>query len=647
MVARFVGHGVAQTISASATGLVLLVLVGDIAEAQATTRVSLRSDGLQDRRDSQAPAISADGRFVAFESLGASLVPGDTNECMDVFVHDRELSTTVRVSVDWEGHQGDGDSRSPSISADGRFVAFESLALNLGGSAHAAGIYVHDRSTGDTALVSVDSAGRPATRPSARPSISADGRFVAFESTAGNLVPNDANGLPDVFVHDRETCNTIRASINWRRVSARGSSGWPVISGNGRFVAFVSDADTFVYGDSNRADDVFVFDRESRRTTRASVGWDGREAKGPSFKPAISHDGRFVAFASDADNLVRFDRGLRDVFVHDRQTGETRMVSVDSLGEHGNLQSGGPSISVDGRWIAFHSSATNLAADDVNRVDDVFLYDSETYSTSRVSRATNGEPADSFSYGPSVSGDGSCVAFTSRAKNLAGGDTNGAWDVFVFDARPLMPPCMAYYADRDGDGFGNPNARVYEMAPRSGYVLDDSDCEDRDPAVHTGATERYNGIDDDCDGEIDEGFVGSACSALANSLSCEPLIFGQGAASASGSTTFELAVESLRNDTSGFIVWARGSASVLDSSPGPCVSRSSLRSALVRSGGSSKSTIDCSGRARFEFGARAVGHFDWIPSTVFHAQYVGRDPSYTPGRGLLVLSSAIWFVVAP
>jgi Tol biopolymer transport system component len=566
---------------------------------------------------------------------------------MDVFVHDRELGATVRVSVDSEGRQGDGDSRSPSISADGRFVAFESLALNLDPSARTAGIFVHDRTTGETALVSVDSAGRPASRPSSRPSISADGRFVAFESAAPNLVPNDTNGLSDVFVHDRETCNTIRASINWRRVSARGASGWPAISGDGRFVAFVSDADTFVYGDSNRVDDVFVFDRESRRTTRASVGWDGREAKGPSFKPAISHDGRFVAFASDADNLVRFDRGQRDVFVHDRQAGETRMVSVDSLGEHGNLQSGGPSISADGRWIAFHSSATNLAADDVNRVDDVFLYDSETYSTSRVSRATNGEPADSFSYGPSVSGDGSCVAFTSRAKNLAGGDTNGAWDVFVFDARPLVPPCTAYYADRDGDGFGNPNARVYEMAPRSGYVLDDTDCEDRDPAVHIHATERYNGIDDDCDGEIDEGFVGAACSALANSLSCEPLIVGRGAASATGTTSFEITVESLRNDTSGFIVWARSGTSTLDLAPGPCVSIASPRSSLVRSGGSARATADCSGRITFVFGARDGGRSDWTPSTVLHAQCVGRDRSYGPSRGSLVISPALWFVVAP
>jgi Tol biopolymer transport system component len=624
-----------------------LILGASSAVAQSTTRISLRSDGLQDRRDSQAPAISADGRFVAFESLAESLVPGDTNECTDVFVHDRELSTTVRVSVDSNGEQGAGDSRAPSISADGRFVAFESLALNLDSSARVAGIFVHDRSTGETELVSVDSAGRPASRPSVRPSISADGRYVAFETASPNLVANDTNGLSDVFVRDRETCNTIRASVNWRRVSARGSSGWPAISGDGRFVAFVSDAETLVYGDTNRVDDVFVYDREMRRTTRISVGWDGREAKGPSFKPSISHDGRFVAFASDADNLVRFDRGQRDVFVRDRRIGETRMVSVDSLGEHGNLQSGGASISADGRWIAFHSSATNLVADDSNRVDDVFLYDSEMYSTSRVSRSTAGEPADSFSYGPSVSSDGSCVAFTSRAKNLAGGDTNGAWDVFVFDARPLVPPCMAYYADRDGDGFGNPNARVYEMAPRPGYVLDDTDCEDRDPAVHGGAIERYNGVDDDCDGEIDEGFVGTACSALANSLSCEPLIVGRGAASATGSTSFEIAVESLRNDTLGFLVWSRGSASILDLAPGPCVSSASLRSPLVRSGGSARTSADCSGRARFDLGPDVIGRMGFTPSTVFHAQYVGRDRSYRPYPGMLVHSAALWFVVAP
>lgn len=323
------------------------------------------------------------------------------------------------------------------------------------------------------------------------------------------------------------------------------------------------------------------------------------------------------------------------------------MASVDSFGEHGNLQSGGPAISADGRWIAFHSSATNLVTDDSNRVDDVFLYDSEMYTTSRVSRSTAGEPADSFSYAPSVSSDGSCVAYTSRAKNLAGGDTNGAWDVFVFDARPLVPPCMAYYADRDGDGFGNPNARVYEMAPRSGFVLDDTDCEDRDPTVHRGATELYNGIDDDCDGEIDEGFVGTACSALANSLACEPLIVGRGAASATGATAFEITVESLRNDTSGFVVWSHAGASILDLAPGPCVSSASPRSSLVRSGGSARASADCSGRARFDLGSGAAGRVGWTPSTVFHAQYVGRDRSYQPVPGMLVHSAAVWFVIAP
>ncbi len=645
MVDRFVARREARGALAPCCVLAAVAAAGGAAVAQSTSRVSLRSDGLQERRDSQAPSISADGRYVAFESLGASLVPGDTNECMDVFVHDRELATTVRVSVDSDGRQGTADSRSPSISADGRFVAFESRA-QLVESVPAAAIYVHDRETGETTIVSVDSSGRPASRPSSRPSISADGRYVAFESTAGNLAPNDTNGLSDVFVHDRETCNTIRASLNWRRVSARGSSGWPAISGNGRYVAFVSDADTFVYGDTNKVDDVFVYDRESKRTTRASVGWDGRESNGPSFRPAISFDGRFVAFASDADNLVEHDLSQRDVFLHDRQTSETRMVSVDSLGRRGDLQSSAPSISGDGRWIAFHSSATNLVAGDANGVDDVFLHDTETYSTSLASRSTSGELGDSFSYGPSISADGTCVAFTSRAKNLAGGDTNGAWDVFVFDARPVEPPCTAYFADRDGDGYGNPNARVYEMAPRAGYVLDDTDCDDRDPAVHSGALERYDGLDDDCDGEIDEGFVGTACSAVANSLSCEPVVFAHGAASATGATTFELGIESLRNDTYGFVVWGRGGVSILELAPGPCVSPS-LRSQLVRSIGSSGSAADCSGHVRFTFGPREVGRSDWAPSTVFHAQYVGRDRSYAPPRGAVVVSRALWFVVAP
>ena len=338
-----------------------------------TERVSVSSSGDQGDLASATAydrCFSADGRYVAFESSSSNLVPGDTNGTRDVFVHDRVTGGTERVSVSSSGGQGNDWSDSPSISADGRYVAFYSRASNLvaGDTNAVADIFVHDRVTGGTERVSVSSTGEQGD--GAWPSISADGRYVAFYSSASNLVPGDTNGAFDVFVHDRVTGETIRVSVSSSGVEGNSMSGLPTISADGRYVAFHSIASNLVPGDTNSGFDVFVHDLVTGETERVSVSSAGEESNDGSvysYGLAISSDGRYVAFPSNASNLVPGDtNGKIDVFVHDRVTGATERVVVSSSGEQGNDHSAFASISADGRYVAFQSEATNLTTGETN-----------------------------------------------------------------------------------------------------------------------------------------------------------------------------------------------------------------------------------------------------------------------------------------
>jgi len=223
-------------------------------------RVSVASGGTQGNGDSGCPSISADGRYVAFQSYASNLVPGDTNEVGDVFVHDRLTGQTTRVSVASDGTEGNDYSRRPSISADGRYVAFASLASNLvpGDTNGTWDVFVHDRLTGQTTRVSVASGGAQGNSGSWCPSISADGRYVAFQSYASNLVPGDTNGVLDVFVHDRLTGQTTRVSVASDGTQGDSYSFGSSISADGRYVAFSSLASNLVPGDTNDKPDIFV-----------------------------------------------------------------------------------------------------------------------------------------------------------------------------------------------------------------------------------------------------------------------------------------------------------------------------------------------------------------------------------------------------
>jgi archaellum component FlaF (FlaF/FlaG flagellin family) len=411
-----------------------------VARAGETTRVSVDSAGVQGNSESSAPSISTDGRFVAFYSRASNLVPGDTNGTYDVFVHDRARGQISRVSVDSAGVQGNNLSGEPSISADGRFVAFHSYASNLvsGDTNGWPDVFVHDRLTSQTSRVSVDSAGVQGNLWSFLPSISADGRVVAFRSLASNLFPGDTNGYWDVFVHDRATGRTSRVSVDSAGVQANDWSDFPSISADGRFVAFSSVASNLVPGDTNGTTDVFVHDRATGRTSRVSVDSTGAQGNSSNKSPSISADGRCIAFDSFAWNLVPGDtNGTWDVFVHDRGIGQTSRVSADSAGVQGNVGGQHPSISADGRFVAFYSRASNLVPGDTNEADDIFVHDRATGQTTRVSVDSAGLQGNSDSNRPSISADGRFVAFDSSASILVPGDTNDAPDVFVRDLAPV------------------------------------------------------------------------------------------------------------------------------------------------------------------------------------------------------------------
>ncbi len=240
---------------------------------------------------------------------------------------------------------------------------------------------------GETTLVNLSSTGERGNRNSSEASISSDGRYVAFDSSADNLVANDSNGYRDVFLHDRKTRQTTRVSLSSAGVQGNYYSNQPSISFYGRYVAFDSDSDNLIDSDNNGANDVFVRDREAGQTTRVSLSSSGSEGNGASYSSSISSNGRYVAFFSDASNLVDSDsNGSGDVFLHDRKTGQTTRVSVSSAGVQGNSYSEQPSISLYGRYVAFGSDADNLVIGDNNSVRDVFVRDREAGQTTRGER---------------------------------------------------------------------------------------------------------------------------------------------------------------------------------------------------------------------------------------------------------------------
>jgi Tol biopolymer transport system component len=417
------------------------------------TRASLDTAGGDPDNASFDPSISADGRYVTFWSAASDLVSGDDSGFEDVFVRDLKTGTTIRASVDMGGDDPNGDSFFPSISGDGRFVAFASRANDLvaGDSGSSEDIFVRDLQTATTTRVTVDTGGGDPDAGTRHAWISGDGGDVVFASPATDLVPGDGNGVEDVFLRDLVAGTTTRVSVDSSGGDSNGPSGSTpmfvpsAISADGRFVAFFSDASDLVSGDGNGLSDVFLRDLQSGLTTRVNVDAGGGDPNGRSdwscsvHGQSISADGRYVAFCSYASDVVPGDgNGTSDVFVRDRLTGTTTRVSLDTAGGDPNNGSCCPSISADGRLVAFFSGATDLVPNDGNGTLDVFVRDRPTGTTTRVSVNLLGREANGTSAGL-ISADGRYVAFHSDASNLVGSDGNGAFDIYV---RAVVTPTV-------------------------------------------------------------------------------------------------------------------------------------------------------------------------------------------------------------
>ncbi|GEM_PF-4319679 len=342
-----------------------------------TVRASVSTDGVAANGPSFDPTISEDGNLVAFESLASNLVPGDTNGTRDVFVRDLRTGVTTRVSVASDGGELDGESFNPDFNGDATLVVFSSDADNVvaGDTDHLRDIFVHDLTSGTTQWLSPAAGGGPANGDSDRPSIDRSGRLVAFSSRADNLVPGDTNGARDIFIHDRLTGSVTLVTTAAGGGPSDGSSFRADLSGDGTLVAFDSLASNLVAGDTNGVRDVFVRDLTSGVTTRVSVADDGGQAAAASVAPAISTDGRYVAFASGSPDLVEGDTNERDdIFRRDLVNGHTDLISVALTGAGTNGGSAMKSISSDGEVVVYTSVATNITEEDTGGTRAVYAY---------------------------------------------------------------------------------------------------------------------------------------------------------------------------------------------------------------------------------------------------------------------------------
>lgn len=480
-----------------------------------TTRASVSSSGAGGNHLSFGPSLSADGRFVTFMSAATNLggrwkqlptcPPTDVGEnslgvsgcLLQVYLRDRMTHTTNLISAGWQGESGDAQSFTGTVSDDGRYVTYASLASNLVPDDKnqclvislspnnevkysCVDIFVRDRIKGSNTRVSVSSRGIEADGDSFRPVMSGDARYVAFESSATNLVDDDTNGVRDVFVHDRRIKRTVRVSVSSRADQAApvpASSRYPHDIGSssigtsrsGRYIMFRSGAPNLVEGDGNRAIDAFVHDILESTTIRVSVpdrSCPDDEANGDTLHAlgaqwTISDDGRFALFNSTATNLVCAEDAdtnhTEDLFLRDLVAGTTTRLFVDQRGTPGldpdwalvdaYFTAGGQaatelnySITPDGKYVVFSSGSPELSRDDANAYRDIFLHDRRGGSTTLLSVSTAGVPGNDASNQPNISADGRFVAFQSDASNLAGPDENRVWDVYVRELPGHGPP---------------------------------------------------------------------------------------------------------------------------------------------------------------------------------------------------------------
>jgi Tol biopolymer transport system component len=392
-----------------------------------TDRVSVSDNGTAGSGASSTPSINGDGSLVAFVSQSTNFVTGVSGS--QIYLHNRQTNQIEVVSRDSDSsviNEGGGVSSDPSMSSDGRLVAFVSLSSNLVTGVSGQQIYVRDRQTGQTTVVSKSSVGITGDGSSSAPAISADVRYVAYASTSTNLVAGISG--TQIYVHDRQTGQTTLVSQDnsVTPIEGNGVSASPAISSDGRFVAFASLSTNLGAAGGNQQ--IYIHDRLSGvngTTSLISKDSGATAGNGNSSTPSVSGDGRYVAFVSGATNLVGGFSG-QQIYVHDRNTGANgtnSLISRDNSGtpNAGNQSSSAPSISSDGRYVAFTSLATNLETGVSGQ--QIYLHDRNGPTTSLVSRDNTGSlvEGDGSSDTPSINNNGEFVAFASQASNLVTG----------------------------------------------------------------------------------------------------------------------------------------------------------------------------------------------------------------------------------
>ncbi len=533
----------------------------------------------------QTIAISRDGRFVVFTSTSTNLAQQGASGS-ELIVRDRERCMTELVSANSSGAPSSGVNFAPSISDDGRWVAFAATDGNLvqGDTNGVADIFLHDREQFTTICVSVDPAGARANDASSTSSISADGRYVAFASAASNLVPNDTNGVADVFIRDLHNGVTTIASLDSFGAQANGASARPHLSGDGRYLVFDGAATNLVAnpvgaGTSN----VFWRDLQSGITELVSVSTSGTGGDSLSLEATISDDGQRIAFESFADDLVANDsHGNLDVFLRDRLAGTMELVSANSSGAQGDGDSSRAYLSSDGRFVSFVSTSTNLSFGDFNGAADAFVKKLANGETTRVSNSSDGVQGDADPGNSTcVAAGGSSVVYVSMSANLVLGDTNAALDVFV-----------------SNPSFATPGPATY-------------------------------------------------CTAKTNSLGCRPTIGFSGEPSISGFDEFVINAIDVLNQKQGIFFWGASSAAINFEGGTLCVQPPFVRTAVQNSGGTPPPILDCtSGVYAFHFSQSSMASAGITAGATLYGQWWSRDPGFAPPDNVS-LSDALRFTIGP
>ncbi len=548
-------------------------LAGLPAEAQGplTLRVSVASNGTQGNGHSTGqPALARGGGAVAFMSVASNLVVGDTNGTQDVFVHELGSGATTRESVDSSGGQAHANSNSTvvGISADGRFVVFcsDSPALVVGDSNQEDDVFLRDRQSGTTIRASVGNAGQQGDRRAADPSVSDDGRFVAFYSYATNLVVPDTNGTADIFVRDVVAGTTTIVDVDAQGVQSNQGAFNSVMSGNGRFVAFQCGDNLLPPG--TLYDQVFVRDLLLGITSLESVSSTGVIGDSLSFPSALSSDGRFLTFGSLATNLVNGDTlGFQDGFLRDRTTGTTQRVTVGYNGAESNDNSNATDVSDDGRFVLFGGQATNILPFDASGISqDCWMRDLSSGDNVSIGVDSNGQPVYSLPWG--CSSDGHISIFSSSAENVVPGDNNGFQDIFV------------------------------RIAPFEAPIF--------------------------------------FCTPKLNSLGCTPQIASFGNSSASQTSGFVISASSERNRRAGILFYsASGRAAIPFAGGTLCLATVHRNTPNMNAGGTPAPVNDCTGSYSLDMNAFAAGLLGGpplpalsTPGMKVQVQWWSRDPGF-------------------